>query len=149
SRLHLQGVNCRSGCGNGIEKRGDAFYLFPGNDMTACLDRSVRLYAVKGVWAEMDGVSVANIGLPGFADLSDESQCSLGVGDGEPCSPTCHYFIPIGAQHRGNVVETAGVLPRPPLGDQFLLTDEGFSPLTFGLVCLFCRSLRFTLANGG
>ena len=85
--------------------------------MAASLDRAVRLDAVKGVWAEVDGVSVANVGLPGFADLPDESQCSLGVGDGETCSPAGHYFIPVDTQHRGNVVETAGVLPGPPFGD--------------------------------
>ena len=117
--------------------------------MAASLDSSVRLNAVKGVWAEVDGVSVANVGLPGFADSPDESQCSLGVGDGETCSPACHHFIPVDAQHRGNVVETAGVLPSPPFGDQFLLTDEGFRPLTFGLLCFFRCSLGFALANSG
>src|SRR5712692_9679474 len=98
--------------------------------MTACLDRSVWLDAVKGVWAEMDGVSVANVGLPGFADLANESQCPLGVGDGETCSPTRHHFVPIDTQHRGNVVEIAGILPGPPFGNQFLLTDDSFRPLT-------------------
>ena len=92
-------------------------YLFPRDDMAASSDGSVWLYAVKGIWAEVDGVSVANVGLPGFTDLPDESQCSLGVGDGESCSPTGHYFIPVDTQHHGNVVETAGVLPSPPFGD--------------------------------
>ena len=38
--------------------------------MAASLDRAVYLYAVNCVWTEMDGVSVANIGLSGFADLT-------------------------------------------------------------------------------
>jgi len=85
--------------------------------MAASPDHAVWLNAVKGIWAEVDGVSVANVGFLGFTDLPDESQCSLGVGDGEACSSTCQHFIPVDSQHRGNVVETAGVLPSPPLGD--------------------------------
>src|ERR1019366_5097650 len=148
SRLHLQGgVNCGSGCGNGIESWCDALYRFPRDDMAASLDSSVRLNAVKGVWAKVDGVSVANVGFLGFTDFPDESQYSLGMGDGESCSPTCHHFIPVDTQHYGNVVETAGVLPGPPFGDQFLLTDDSFRPLSFGLLCFLCGSLGFALAN--
>ena len=55
--------------------------------MAASLDSSVRLNAVKGVWAEVDGVSVANVGFLGFTDLPDESQGSLGVGDREIVLP--------------------------------------------------------------
>ena len=100
--------------------------------MAARLDRAVWLDAVNGVWTEVDGVAVANVGLPGFAYLPDESQCSLGMGSGESCTPAGHNFIPVDTQHRGNVIETAGVLPDPPFGDQFLLTDDGFRPLAFG-----------------
>src|ERR1700680_2834317 len=117
--------------------------------MAASSDGSVRLNAVKSIWAEVDGVSIANVGFLGFTDLPDESQCSLGVGDGESCSPTCNYFIPVDTQHRRNVVETTGVLPGPPFGDQFLLTDDGFCPLTFGLLGFLCGSFRFPLTNSG
>src|SRR5712692_10594599 len=117
--------------------------------MTACLDRSVWLDAVKGVWAAADGVSVTNVGLPGFADLADESEAAFGMRYRETCSPRCHHFVPIDTQHRGNVVEVAGVLPGPPFGDEFLLTDDSFRPLTFGLLCLFRCSLGFALANRG
>src|ERR1700694_4242145 len=107
------------------QETGRSVLFFPRDDMAASSDSSVRLNAVKGIWAEVDGVSVANVGLLGFTDLPDESQCSLGVGDGKTCSSTFHYFIPVDAEHRRNVIETAGVLPRPPFGDQFLLMDEG------------------------
>src|SRR5579864_1882066 len=117
--------------------------------MAAGSDSSVRHNAVKGVWAEVDGVSVANVGFLGFTDIPDESQCSLGMGNGKSCSLACHHFIPIDSQHRRNVVDTAGVLPSPPFGDQFLLTDKGFGPLSFGLLCFFRCSFGFTLANSG
>src|SRR6266849_7918776 len=116
--------------------------------MTACLDSSVWLYAVKWVWAEVDGVSVANIGLPGFTNLPDESQCSLGVGDGESCSPACLDFITDNTEHHRDVVQGAVILTCPPFGDQFLLTDDCYRPLTFGLLCFLCGSLGFAFANG-
>jgi hypothetical protein len=68
-------------------------------------------------------MSIANVDLRGFAGFPNEIECPLGVGDGGSCSPTCHHFIPIDSQDCGNVVETEGVLPLPPFGDSFLLTD--------------------------
>ncbi len=85
--------------------------------MTASLDGSVRLYAVKCVWADVDGVSVASVGLPGFTNLPDESHCSLGVGDGESCSPACLDFIADNAEHHRDVVQAAVILTCPPFGD--------------------------------
>src|ERR1035437_1450106 len=96
--------------------------------MAARLDRAVRLNAVDGIWAEVDGVSVANVGLPGFTDLPDESQCSLGVGYGESCSPTCLDFIANNAEHRRDVVQAAGVQTGSPLGDLVFLAGGGFPP---------------------
>ena len=63
------------------------------DDMAASLDSSVWLNAVNGIRAEVDGVSIANVGLPGFADLPDESQASLGVGDGKTSTPRGLHFI--------------------------------------------------------
>jgi hypothetical protein len=75
------------------------------------------------VGAEVDRTSIASVDLRGFAGIPNESECSLGVGDGQSCSPTCHHFISIDSQDCENVVETDGVLPLPPLADSFLLTD--------------------------
>jgi hypothetical protein len=58
-----------------------------------------------------------NVSLAGLTHFPNDGQCSLGVVDGEPYSPAGQNFIPIDPQHHGNVVETAGVLPGPPLGD--------------------------------
>jgi len=116
--LHLQsGIYCGGGRADGIKEWGDLFYLLPRHDMAASFGGSVWLYAVKGVWAEVDGVSVANIGLPGFTNLPDEGQCSLGVGDGESCSPACLDLIVDNAEHHRDVVQTAVILSGPPFAD--------------------------------
>jgi len=85
--------------------------------MAAGLDCAVFFYAVNGVWAEVDGVSIADVGLPGFTDPANESKAALGVRHGETSTPGGLYFLADDAQHRGNVVETAGVLPSPPFED--------------------------------
>src|SRR6266550_3405218 len=59
SRWYIQsGIYCGRGRADGIKERGNLFYFLPRNDMAPRLNRSVWLYAVKGVWAEVDGVSV-------------------------------------------------------------------------------------------
>ena len=115
--------------------------------MAASLDCAVWLDAIKCVWAEMDGMSIANIDLPGFKDLPDKRQCSFGMRDGESYSPACFHFILINTQHDRNVVQTSGILSRPPSGDQSLLTNKGFRPLPFGLLRFLCGSLGFAFAN--
>ena len=87
------GSTAVAGAGSGIESRCDALYLFPRNDMAAGLDCAVWLNAVDGVWAEVDGVSIADVGLTRLADLADESQGALGVGDGKTRTPAGHHFI--------------------------------------------------------
>src|SRR5271155_1098494 len=118
--------------------------------MTTRLNGSVRLYAVKRIWPEVDGATVANIGLPGFANPAHESQCSLGMGNGKTSSPAGLYFVADDAEHRRESVrETAVIFTRPPfrhilgLADCFLFV---FPPC---LLCLFRRSIRFSLANSG
>ena len=85
--------------------------------MATGLYGSVLFYAVDGIGAEVDGVSIADVGLPALADSADESKPALRMVDGETSTPRGLYFIADDAQHRGNVVETAGVLSSPPFGD--------------------------------
>jgi hypothetical protein len=82
--------------------------------------------------------------------LKDESECPLGMGDGETSSPAGLYFIADDAEHDWESVrEPAVIFTGPPFRHVLGMTDGFLFVFPPCLLRLFCRSLRFTLANGG